>query len=206
MATILVVDDRPTNRELLVTLLGYASHRVLEAAEGEAGLAIARAEHPDLIITDIVMPTMDGYEFARQVRADPTISETQIIFHTSSYIVTETRHNLYRYALGAEGKADVLGTDWSWIVRGNRNVSKFYNGTAVPITANYNAAIDAVRGLIFVRGSVPGHKGGWLLVKDSVKIARPDTAPYPAGIRALAGEIVHEEAPAGMVEEAALAE
>lgn len=61
-------------------------------------------------------------------------------------IVTETRHNLYRYALGAEGKADVLGTDWSWIVRGNRNVSKFYNGTAVPITANYNAAIDAVRG------------------------------------------------------------
>jgi PAS domain S-box-containing protein len=91
MATILVVDDRPTNRELLVTLLGYAGHHVLEAAEGEAGLAIARTEHPDLIITDIVMPMMDGYEFARQVRADPTIRETQIIFHTSSYIVAETR-------------------------------------------------------------------------------------------------------------------
>ena len=91
MATILVVDDRLTNRELTVTLLGYAGHRVLEAAEGEAGLAIARAEHPDLIITDIVMPTMDGYEFARQVRADPSINNTQIIFHTSSYIVAETR-------------------------------------------------------------------------------------------------------------------
>jgi large subunit ribosomal protein L3 len=42
---------------------------------------------------------------------------------------------------------------------------------------------DADRGLIFVKGSVPGHKGGWLLVKDSVKVARPETAPYPAGIR-----------------------
>ncbi|HEX8582954.1 MAG TPA: 50S ribosomal protein L3 [Allosphingosinicella sp.] len=42
---------------------------------------------------------------------------------------------------------------------------------------------DVERGLIFVKGSVPGSKGGWLLVKDAVKVARPDTAPYPAGIR-----------------------
>jgi large subunit ribosomal protein L3 len=62
---------------------------------------------------------------------------------------------------------------------------------------------DAERGLIFVKGSVPGHKGGWLLVKDAVKVARPDAAPYPAGIRAIAAEIEHEEAPAGMVEAAA---
>ncbi len=62
---------------------------------------------------------------------------------------------------------------------------------------------DAARGLIFVKGSVPGHKGGWLLVKDSVKIDRPEGAPYPAGIREMAAEILTEEAPAGMVEAAA---
>src|SRR5687767_4524035 len=62
---------------------------------------------------------------------------------------------------------------------------------------------DAERGLIFVKGSVPGHKGGWLLVKDAVKVPRPDGAPYPAGIRAIADTIEHEEAPAGMVEAAA---
>ena len=62
---------------------------------------------------------------------------------------------------------------------------------------------DATRGLIFVKGSVPGHKGGWLLVKDSVKVPRPEGAPYPAGIRALAQDNETEEAPAGMVEAAA---
>jgi large subunit ribosomal protein L3 len=62
---------------------------------------------------------------------------------------------------------------------------------------------DVERGLLFVKGSVPGHKGGWLLVKDSVKVPRPEAAPYPAGIRAIAAEIEHEEAPAGMVEAAA---
>ena len=45
---------------------------------------------------------------------------------------------------------------------------------------------DAERGLLFVKGSVPGHKGSWLLVKDSVKVARHPEAPYPAGLKAVA--------------------
>jgi large subunit ribosomal protein L3 len=65
---------------------------------------------------------------------------------------------------------------------------------------------DAERGLIFVRGSVPGHKGGWLLVHDAVKVARPADAPYPAGLKGTREEEQHEEAPAGMVEEAAVHE
>jgi large subunit ribosomal protein L3 len=45
---------------------------------------------------------------------------------------------------------------------------------------------DAERGLLFIKGSVPGSKGAWLLVKDAVKVARPGDAPYPAGIKAAA--------------------
>jgi large subunit ribosomal protein L3 len=63
---------------------------------------------------------------------------------------------------------------------------------------------DPERGLIFVKGSVPGSKGAWLMVKDSVKIDRPADAPYPAGLKA--AHIEHEEAPAGMVEAAAVHE
>jgi len=65
---------------------------------------------------------------------------------------------------------------------------------------------DALRGLLFVKGSVPGSKGGWLTVKDSVKIARPEEAPYPAGLLENAAQIATEMAPAGFVEEAAVHE
>ena len=65
---------------------------------------------------------------------------------------------------------------------------------------------DAARGLLFVKGSVPGSKGGWLEVHDSVKIARPETAPYPAGLVENARDIETEMAPAAFVEEAAVHE
>ncbi|HEV3166852.1 MAG TPA: GAF domain-containing protein, partial [Isosphaeraceae bacterium] len=85
MATILVIDDQPTNREYLVTLLGYAGHRLLEAADGEQGLGQVRAERPDLVIADVLMPVMDGYEFVRQLRADPEFADTRVIFFTATY-------------------------------------------------------------------------------------------------------------------------
>ena len=74
MATILIVDDRPTNRQFLLTLLGYGGHRLLEAANGAEALERVRAERPDLVITDILMPTMDGYEFVAHLRADPDLA------------------------------------------------------------------------------------------------------------------------------------
>ena len=86
MATILVVDDHPTNREFLVTLLGYRGHYLPQAADGAEALEVARAAHPDLIISDILMPTMDGYEFVRQLRADPDLGHLPVILSTAHYL------------------------------------------------------------------------------------------------------------------------
>src|SRR6266850_4811576 len=85
MATILIVDDRPSNRQFLTTLLGYGGHRLLEAGDGAAALGLVRSDRPDLVITDILMPTMDGYEFVQHVRADPDLAPTPVIFYTATY-------------------------------------------------------------------------------------------------------------------------
>ena len=89
MATILVVDDRAINREFLATLLGYVGHEVLQASDGVEALAIARAQRPTLIITDVLMPNMDGVELADRVHDDPDIAATPIIFYTATYRVPE---------------------------------------------------------------------------------------------------------------------
>jgi signal transduction histidine kinase/CheY-like chemotaxis protein len=91
MAKILIVDDRPTNRQFLLTLLSYGGHALLEAADGAEALDRVRAEHPDLVITDILMPTMDGYEFVQELRADPEIASTRIIFYTATYSTPEAQ-------------------------------------------------------------------------------------------------------------------
>jgi len=85
MAKILVVDDNAGNRKLLVALLSRDGHVTLEAADGLDGLAAARTGRPQLVISDIIMPSMDGYAFVRQLRADPQLSGTPVIFYTAHY-------------------------------------------------------------------------------------------------------------------------
>ena len=91
MATILIVDDLLANRQVLVTLLRHQGHRLLEAADGSEGLAAVQAEHPDLVITDVLMPVMDGYELVRQLRLDPTTSRIPVVFYTAHYGEREAR-------------------------------------------------------------------------------------------------------------------
>jgi diguanylate cyclase (GGDEF)-like protein/PAS domain S-box-containing protein len=89
MATILIVDDHILNRQFLTALLGFDHHELLVAIDGAEGLAIARAQRPALIITDILMPNMNGFEFIRRMRAEPEIADTPVIFYTSSYSTRE---------------------------------------------------------------------------------------------------------------------
>jgi PAS domain S-box-containing protein len=89
MATVLVVDDHPVNRDLVVTLLSYRGHTVLEAGDGAEALKIARDRRPDLVITDLVMPVMDGYEMVRELRRDPQLATTRVVFYTANYLQHE---------------------------------------------------------------------------------------------------------------------
>ncbi|HTK73927.1 MAG TPA: HD domain-containing phosphohydrolase [Gemmataceae bacterium] len=89
MPTILIVDDDRCCRGYLLTLLGRRGYRLLEADDGAAGLALARSATPDLIITDILMPSMDGYEFVRQLRTIPAIAATPVIFWSATYLESE---------------------------------------------------------------------------------------------------------------------
>ena len=82
-STILVVDDTPDNITLLCSLLGE-EYKNKVATNGVKALKIARAEpHPDLILLDIMMPEMDGYEVCRQLKADPATEHIPVIFLTA---------------------------------------------------------------------------------------------------------------------------
>ena len=89
MATVLVVDDNSANRDLVDTVLGYTGHRVVQASGGVDALAVARSRPLDLIITDLVMPGMDGYELVRELRADAELAAIPVIFYTAHYMQDE---------------------------------------------------------------------------------------------------------------------
>jgi diguanylate cyclase (GGDEF)-like protein len=95
VATILIVDTSPTDRRWYITLLGNYGHRLLEAADGAEALTLAQAELPELIITDILMPHLDGFSLVRRLRAEPLLANIPVIFQTDNYDVSEV-HRLAR--------------------------------------------------------------------------------------------------------------
>ena len=96
---ILVIEDTEDNRQIIRDLLTNAGYRLVEAIDGAQGVEAARRELPDLILMDIQLPVMDGYEATRRIKADPATRMIPIIAVTS-------------YALsGDESKARQAGCD-----------------------------------------------------------------------------------------------
>ena len=83
MTRILVIDDNEDNRRILRDLLTSAGYEVLDSLTGEDGVAMARAQSPALILMDIQLPGIDGYEATRQIKADPALRAIPIIAVTS---------------------------------------------------------------------------------------------------------------------------
>jgi phosphoserine phosphatase RsbU/P len=79
-STILVVDDSATNLQVLVRTLHGSGHRILAAKDGATALDIARRAKPDLMLLDVMMPAMDGFDVCRMIKAQPETRDTAVIF------------------------------------------------------------------------------------------------------------------------------
>jgi DNA-binding response OmpR family regulator len=95
---LLVVDDDPVIVELLRINFEIEGFEVLCASGGEEGLRRARADHPDLVISDIMMPRLDGLQLLRQLRADPTTAGLPVVLLSAKAQHAEVEEGL---ALGA---------------------------------------------------------------------------------------------------------
>lgn len=96
---ILIVEDQDDNRQILRDLLGSVGYEMSEAADGPAALVAVKTQRPDLILMDIQLPLMDGYEVTRRIKADPDLKNIPIIV-VSSYALS-----------GDEPKARIAGCD-----------------------------------------------------------------------------------------------
>jgi two-component system cell cycle response regulator DivK len=83
MATVLVVEDIPANRALATKLLRGAGHEVLSADTAEAGLRLAGERTPDLILMDLGLPDMDGWQALERLRAEPGTADIRVIAFTA---------------------------------------------------------------------------------------------------------------------------
>lgn len=100
MKSVLVVDDKDENLYLLQVLLTHQGYRVSTARHGAEALTMARQSPPDLLVTDILMPVMDGFALCRQWKSDAQLKHIPLIFYTATY--TDARDERFALDLGAD--------------------------------------------------------------------------------------------------------
>ena len=86
-ARILIIEDNPTNLDLMTYLLSAFGYTTFIARDGEEGLEVARQEVPDLIICDVHLPTLDGYEVARWLKSHPQLHRIPLVAVTALAMV-----------------------------------------------------------------------------------------------------------------------
>jgi PAS domain S-box-containing protein len=123
--TILVVEDDPTTRDLLRSSLEREDFAVIEACDGVAGLEMLASIRPALILLDLMMPKLDGFEFARHVRSHPEWRDIPIVVMTAKNITPEDRHRLDGLVSrilqkGAYGREELLAEISSRILRATK--------------------------------------------------------------------------------------
>jgi len=97
---IFIVDDNPNNLYLLASILKSRGWDIRETQNGKAALEMIRIQPPDLIVSDILMPVMDGYTLCRECKTDPKLKSIPFIFYTATY--TEPKDEAFALSLGAD--------------------------------------------------------------------------------------------------------
>lgn len=104
MALILIADDSPTEIYVLQKILEQHGHEILTAADGIEAVDITISRHPDLILMDVVMPNMNGFQATRKLSKDPATSDIPIIIVSSKNQETDKQWGLRQGARGYLGK------------------------------------------------------------------------------------------------------
>ncbi len=81
--TIIIIEDQPDIVDLIELILHRGHYKILRAYDGEMGLEMVRKHKPDLILLDLMMPTLDGWAFHRRLRQDPEIADIPVIYVTA---------------------------------------------------------------------------------------------------------------------------
>ena len=136
MTKILVVDDNASSRNVVLKLLKHEGYDAVEAIDGADGLRVARMERPDLVISDILMPSMDGYEFVRQLRSSADLATTAVIFYTANYHSREAENlarqcGVSRVIVKPCGARDFL-----------RSIAEVLGGAAAPGVTRIDESFD----------------------------------------------------------------
>jgi signal transduction histidine kinase len=97
----MVVDDIASNRRMLAAILKHSGHKVVEAQDGSQAIDMMRIRRPDVVVTDLLMPVMDGYELVRTIREDPEMSSLPVIFFSGHYLDQEARSVAGTYGVDA---------------------------------------------------------------------------------------------------------
>ena len=97
---ILVIEDQEDNRQIVRDLMTASGYELIEATTGEEGLNVAAREQPDLILMDIQLPGIDGYEVTRRIKADPKLKKIPIIAVTSYALSGDDKK---AFAAGCDG-------------------------------------------------------------------------------------------------------
>lgn len=122
MAVVLIIDDSPTEVHIMRTALQRHGFDTLAASDGNQGIELAREHHPDLILMDVVMPGVNGFQATRRLARDPATADIPVVMITTKGEATDRiwgmRQGAVDYLVKPVGEDDLIAKAREWLTAG----------------------------------------------------------------------------------------